>query len=142
VIDYEVSHAILPAAVYTVVSQNNLGTTFLDTNLISGSNYMFRVRSRNEFGYSDYSDSITLLVAFVPQLPVPPVTSVIADNVILTWQAPYNNGSPITKYLITLRQSDNTYSESSFCNGQLASTMASLSCTIPLSSLTAAPYSL
>jgi len=142
VVDYEVSHAILPAAVYTVAKDFNLGLSFLDADLTSGSRYKFRVRSRNEFGYSDYSDEIELLVAFVPMLPVPPVTSVIASDVILTWTAPYNNGSPITKYLITIRQSDNTYTESPYCNGQLEATRASLLCTIPLASLTASPYTL
>ena len=75
-------------------------------------------------------------------LPVPPVTSVIESDVILTWQAPYNNGSPITKYLITLRQSDNTYTESPYCDGKLETTRTNLLCTIPLASLTSAPYSL
>lgn len=88
-------------------SANNIALSFVDTGLVSGSYYKFRVRSRNEFGYSDYSDELQLLIAFVPTRPVPPTTSVIADNVILTWTAPFNGGSPITSYLITIRQSNN-----------------------------------
>lgn len=53
VVDYEISHAILPAAVYTVSKVNNLGLTFLDADLTNGARYKFRVRSRNEFGYSE-----------------------------------------------------------------------------------------
>lgn len=108
---------MLPAGTYTVESQYNLGLAFVDSGLTSGSNYLFKVRSRNSFGYSDYSDSIQLLVAFVPSLPNPPVTSVIASNVILTWEAPNDNGSTITKYLITIRKSDDTYFESPYCDG-------------------------
>lgn len=108
--------------------------------MISGKNYLFRVRSRNEFGYSEYSDELQLLVAFVPERPVPPSTSVIADNVILTWTAPFDSGSPITKYLITIRQSDNSYSESSYCDGSLDENKQDRSCTIPLDALTSGDY--
>jgi hypothetical protein len=103
VIDYEVSHRLLPNGEFIVTKDFNLGLAFFDDNLESGSSYKFRVRSRNSYGYSDYSDEIQLLVAFVPAMPVPPETSVIASNVILTWTAPNDNGSPITKYLITIR---------------------------------------
>lgn len=47
VVDYEVSHAILPTGVYTVAKDFNLGLSFLDKDLVSGSRYKFRVRSRN-----------------------------------------------------------------------------------------------
>jgi Fibronectin type III domain len=142
VFDYEVSHAKLPAGTYTVEKQNNLGITFVDSGLTSGSSYLFRVRSQNSFGYSDYSEELELLVAYVPKLPVPPTTSVVANNVILTWVAPDDNGSPINKYVITIRKSDNTYFESEFCNGQLNEIMTALKCTIPLASLTGEKYNL
>lgn len=64
-IDYEVSHAILPGA-YSVVSQNNLALNDIDTGLISGDTYSYRVRARNSFGYSEYSSLLSLLIAFVP----------------------------------------------------------------------------
>jgi len=142
VIDYEVSHKQLPSGTYTVEKDFNLGLAFVDSGLISGKNYLFRVRSRNEFGYSEYSDELQLLVAFVPERPVPPSTSVIADNVILTWTAPFDSGSPITKYLITIRQSDNSYSESSYCDGSLDENKQDRSCTIPLDALTSGDYNL
>lgn len=110
--------------------------------MISGSNYLFRVRARNEFGYSEYSDELQLLVAFVPARPVPPVTSVINSTVIVTWTAPFNSGSLITKYKITIRQSDDVYSESSHCDGTLEATITALSCSIPLDSLRSGVFNL
>jgi len=110
--------------------------------LISGSNYKFRVRARNEFGYSEYSDELQLLVAFVPARPVPPVTSVINSTVIVTWTAPFDSGSPITKYKITIRQSDGVYSESSHCDGTVEARITARSCSIPLDSLTSGVFNL
>jgi hypothetical protein len=65
VIDYEISAAILPAA-FVVLSSNNLLTSYKAIGLTSGSTYTFRVRARNSFGYSQYSPTMNLLAAFVP----------------------------------------------------------------------------
>jgi molybdopterin-binding protein len=72
------------------------------------------------------------------------VTVVSGSNVIVTWVAPSNGGSPISKYTITFRQSDGiTYTENTaICNGALTATITSLMCTISFTSFTEAPYNL
>jgi hypothetical protein len=48
------------------------------------------------------------------------VTTVVSNtNVVITWAAPFNGGSPITSYTILIRQSDGvSYStELNFCDG-------------------------
>ena len=67
----------------------------------------------------------------------------IAANVIVEWTAPLANGSPITGFRITIGQDDGSYSqEMTHCDGSKSVTISSRECTIPLSVLTAAPYSL
>ncbi len=62
---------------------------------------------------------------------------------ILTWTAPAANGLAISSYLITIQQSDGTFSaDTANCDGSQAATLSSRLCTIPLSVLTALPYSL
>lgn len=61
----------------------------------------------------------------------------------MVWDAPSANGSPITGYRITIGQSDSIYSqEMSYCDGSLGAVVTNRVCTIPLSVLTAAPYSM
>lgn len=83
------------------------------------------------------------MAAFKPDQPAPPSTSVVAADVIITWTAPTDNGSPITSYRLTLGQQDSTFSqEMSYCDGSIASVINSLECTVPFAILTASPYNL
>lgn len=62
---------------------------------------------------------------------------------MINWTAPVDNGSPITSYRITVIQSDSVYSEEKTnCDGTVASIIALTECSVPIASLTAAPYSL
>lgn len=83
------------------------------------------------------------MAAFKPDQPISPATSVVAADVIITWDAPSENGSPITGYRVTIGQSDLTFSqEMTYCDGSKPAIKENRICTIPLSVLTAAPFSL
>jgi len=52
-------------------------------------------------------------------------------------------GSPITAYLITFKQSDSVYSAyTATCDGSSATIVNSLTCSVPISALEAAPFNL
>jgi hypothetical protein len=59
----------------------------------------------------------------------------------IAWTAPFNGGSALSSYTITIRQSDGlTYSvDSTNCDG---SDPSATTCTVPIATLLAAPYSL
>lgn len=79
----------------------------------------------------------------MPATPVAPTTSVSGSNVIVTWTAPYNNGSPLTAYNIYLRMSNLVYAmQTTHCDGTTSAIIAATSCTIPFSALTSSPFSL
>lgn len=79
----------------------------------------------------------------MPATPVAPTTSVSGSNVIVTWTAPYNNGSPLTAYNIYLRMSTLVFAlETTHCDGTTSTIIAATSCTIPFSALTSSPFSL
>ena len=64
----------------------------------------------------------------------------IPDDVVISWTAPDNGGSPITGYSVKIRQSDAmTYTVNTFCD---MSTSTATSCTVPVIALKAAPFSL
>jgi len=86
-----------------------------------------------------YSNTVSILTAQVPSQPSAPNTLWSPDNVIVSWIAPDNGGSPITGYTVTIKQSDNIFSTDLINCDQSASTETS--CTIPVSALRNAPFS-
>jgi hypothetical protein len=118
-------------------------TTYTATALTTGNTYKFKIQTRNSYGLSAYSTEVSILCATVPSIPATPTTTVLGDQVVINWNAPSDNGTPITSYTITFRKSDNTYTaELTNCNGAHASIVATSECTIPLSVFTAAPFNL
>lgn len=86
----------------------NVSSTRADaTGLQAGSTYLFRVRSGNSVGVSEYSDpSPSALAASVPStMPAPTVASKSETSISLNWDTPSSNGSTITDFV--LEKSDN-----------------------------------
>jgi hypothetical protein len=71
---------------YRVSFDNGTGTTFytLDSNIVTlpyiakpltvGVTYTFKVQSRNIFGYSAFSNGVSILAAQIPDKPATPIT--------------------------------------------------------------------
>jgi hypothetical protein len=110
--------------------------------LTPGVTYGFKVQSRNAFGLSEDSAEFFILCGTVPDAPVAPTTTTVASDVIVTWTAPNNNGSPITGYKIYLQGSGGSYIEEATHCPSSSTLVTARSCTIPLTSLIATPYSL
>ena len=89
-------------------------------------------------GYSLVSQEINVRAAARPSLPIAPTTTVISNtNVVVTWVAPNNGGSPITAYTVTIRQSDGVTfaAELGSCNGYSPAIVSATTCTIPIATL-------
>lgn len=63
---------------------------------------------------------------------------------IISWTPPSDNGAEITSYTISIRQSDGvTFTVDSVdCDGSDSTIVSQTQCTVPLATLTSAPYSL
>lgn len=77
-------------------------------------------------------------------MPVTPTTAISGSNIVVSWAAPYYGGSVITSYVIQILKSDNsTYSvDLADCDGSNVAYLASQTCTIPITSVKALPFSL
>lgn len=65
---------------------------------ILGTTYVFKVKSRNAFDFSTgYSNEVTILAARTPDKPLTPTTTFnrVDNTVLIDWQAPSDNGSPL-----------------------------------------------
>lgn len=65
-------------------------------------------------------------------------------DVVVSWTAPWNGGSQITKYLIEFKYIDGTLfgSELTSCDGSMATAVMARTCTIPSYKFTEAPFNL
>jgi hypothetical protein len=70
------------------------------------------VEARNANGYGNPSSDFQILHALIPDVVSTPATTNSGTNVIVDWTAASENGSIITSYTITIRESDGiTYTE-------------------------------
>jgi hypothetical protein len=67
VIDYRINIAEQGGSFSVVDSTTN--TNYVLTGLTAGVNYEIKVEARNQYDYSDYSNVLTLLCAYIPTVP-------------------------------------------------------------------------
>lgn len=117
-------------------------TYTITSGLTSGSTYKFRYRAQNIFGWGSYSAELSTLAAEVPQTMAAVVSTNSGSNVRFSWTALSSNGAAITAYKLEIMQGDWTYSEDSTnCNGADATIVTNQYCDVPMSVITASPYS-
>ena len=118
-------------------------TEFTALELTQGSTYLFKVEARNIYGYSFYSNVISVLVAQIPAQPEAPLTTWDQpnDDVVISWVAPDDGGSAITGYRVSIGQSDLSTYTIDFTNCDMTSSVLA-TCTIPVTALIVEPYSL
>jgi hydroxylamine reductase (hybrid-cluster protein) len=64
-------------------------------------------------------------------------------NVIVSWTQPFNGGSSITSYKVFVQAADFSWQQDNTnCNGSNGAIVSARQCTIPVTVLRAAPFSL
>jgi hypothetical protein len=123
---------------------DNLNLSIEFTQLTKGLYYRFRYRVKNIYGWSDYSDIVIQIAARTPDVPVAPVTSNTQTSVTITWEIPYNGGTPVTSYSLLIKTHDDLWVEElTYCNAVSDSTVISNRlCAIPMSVLEDEPFML
>jgi hypothetical protein len=107
--------------------------------LTSGTTYEFKVEARNEFGYSEYSSTLSLLAAYIPEVPTNVATNMDGSQVRVSWTLPSDNGSPITSYKVYIQEvGTSTYTlENTDCDGTQSNVINNSECFIDTSKLLA-----
>jgi hypothetical protein len=143
ILDYRINIALESDGIYSVLASNIQSQQYLAETLTPGVTYKFTVEARNSHGYSALSDEIVLLAAFKPEAPTVVSTANLNDKVVVSWNEPVDNGSPITQYLIYIRDSVSVLQqESAQCDGASEDVLQARTCSIDLSILTADPFNL
>lgn len=128
----------------TGYASDSLQLVYTATGLTAGAAYQFRYRLRNTYGWGTYSSVLVAYAADPPETPAQPTSVNTGTSVRLDWIEPYNGGSAILELDIEIRATGGTfYAEAIYCNGVSDATVRSQSyCVIPMSVLTASPFSL
>jgi chitodextrinase len=120
---YEISRKTGSGA-YTVLNANVTGTSYTDPSLTAGTAYTYRVRAYNVAGWGGYSTEKSATPYTTPNAPGAPSVAPGNGQNVITWTAPANNGSTITKYELkrgdTVLKSDitgTTYTDTGLSNG-------------------------
>ena len=77
---------------------NSMYTT--EVPLTAGTTYTFKVQSRNDVGFSEFSAELAVFAAQVPDEPAAPTTTVSGDFVIIDWVEPNDQGADIVGYRV------------------------------------------
>ena len=119
-------------------------TSYLVVDLTFGVTYEFKVEARNNYGYSTYSETETILCAFKPEPPLTVASANSNELVTISWDEPIANGSPVTAYKILVEAKDSGVftQESAECDGTSSGVITSRQCTISLATLRSAPFNL
>ena len=115
------------------------------TGLTGGNIYRFKIEAHNAIGYGPLSAAFGIMAAAVPGTPSPPRTVASGTSVVISWDLPYEGGSPVTGYIIKLRHFDEiTYTENTiYCDGINSLTIINTRmCTVPVTVITSEPYNL
>lgn len=83
-------------------------TTYTVTGLTAGNTYEFKIEARNQYGYSGYSSTLSLLCADEPPVPSSVTTTVDTSTIKVEWSLSTTNGSPITAYKVYIKESGTT----------------------------------
>jgi hypothetical protein len=112
-------------------------------NLANGANVFAKVLAKNAVGSSAYSSAGNGAVLLSePSIPAAPTTAVSGTDVTVTWNAPTNGGSTITGYTVAILQKDGTTYTPATCTVNSISCTTSCTCSIPIETLQAIPYSI
>jgi hypothetical protein len=112
--------------------------------LTEGHTYAFKVEARNSVGYGDLSAEVSILAGQLPDQTTAPTTTIDGSNVVVAWDLPDIRGSPIIAYTITVKESDDLTFTTSLvtCDGTLTTIVDTRTCSIPITTLRASPFSL
>lgn len=126
---------------WSILNEYTVDTTFTAANLTPGLLYTFKVEARNDFGWGEPSNIVSILCAAEPDTPTQPSTEVIFDDVLLDWEAPFDGGTEITHYTVYIRKSDLIYIvDATLCDGGNINAITDTQCTVKLSDLKTVPF--
>jgi len=97
-----------PSGSFSVIAETVSATTYTATGLTASTTYRFKVEALNDFGYSTFSDEVSILAAQEPDAPesLTNDASITSETRIgFTWSpAAFDGGTAVIDYRVTYDQ--------------------------------------
>lgn len=94
-------------------------------------------------GWGAYSPEALIYATSTPAQPAVATTAEANEDVEIAWSEPFNNYESTDAYRVAIRTSAGSFEEDTdYCDASTADVMEEAACRIPVSVLTAAPFSL
>jgi len=120
-----------------------LATHTITSGVVGGADYRARVRAHNVHGWGPYGPESVIFATDVPVQPAAVTTTAASEKIQISWTTPFNNYESLDAYRVSIKTSTGTFqTETTNCDGASTAVFSGLSCLVPVSVLTAAPFSL
>lgn len=86
VVDYEVS-INQDGGAYSILA-TTVEMSYVAIDLTAGITYGFKVKARNEYGLSEFSAPVSILCAFIAEIPIDITTLIEGETVKVSWTLP------------------------------------------------------
>jgi hypothetical protein len=107
VIDYQIYFTREGSFTFEMLDQGITATSYETTQpLVTGVTYEFFVKARNTVGVGAMSNTVSVLLAQIPEAPLNVVTVLNENMIEITWAASSEGGSAIIGYQVLIRASD------------------------------------
>ena len=113
-LQYKVTGSISSFISLTGEIPSSTSTTYIKSGLVAGTSYDFIYRAKNIYGWSSFSNSISIIAATIPATPLAPTLTLSnGKDVLVSWTAPDNGGNAITGYKVLFKDSTGAFQENS-----------------------------
>ncbi len=97
-------------------------TSFIDSNVMSGSTYYYKVMAATNFGSSVFTEPMSGAITGGAVADHPDAVGTVAasqfeNKIVLTWSAPNSHGSAITSYIVYRSEDSSTPEQIGTCAG-------------------------
>jgi hypothetical protein len=111
-------------------------TVAVNQGIVGGRYYRVHYRVKNIIGWTNFSPYGYILAAYFPDLPIPPVVTIVGTNAKIQFYIPFNEGSQITQAVIQIKKASGVYAtETTDCDATTTAIFNQWYCLIPLVTL-------
>ena len=116
----------------SIVAYQGMDLSKLVVGLVLGSDYQFKVRPQNVYGFGELSDTVTIRASTIPNTMNIVESNTVLQAVVISWEEPGNGGDDLLAYDLQILTPEGDFVNYSLCDGAIES---GLECVLPHSHL-------
>ena len=82
----------------SIVAYQGMDLSKVLVGLVLGSDYQFKVRAQNVYGFGEFSDTVTIRASTIPNTMNIVESNTVLQAVVISWEEPGNGGDDLLAY--------------------------------------------